>query len=606
MVDQQDTESDAGEAGRALPLPPRADPRAAQDHAYGAAEPARRLRARGARRPRRDPRGAGEAARRALDPGDRARRGAQSRAGDRWSAGRVARRALAWPRALGGGARARVDAGPGAGRRRRRGRHHDRQRGDRRHAGRRALGARRGRDPSGRYVVFESTADNLSAADDDSVVNIYVRDRETGRRRSWSAAPPAPPVRAPTPTPPNPAISPGGALRGVRVARHNLSDADDDPSPTSSCATSADTTTLVSRAPDGSPADGDSGDPALSAKRRGRGLRVAGDQPQRHRRRCVHGHLHVRLRRRHHDAGQPVPAPAPVADGHSFDPSISKDGPRIAFAPTPTTCTRDRPTTSHQHLPVAASRASGSADAREPHLDDRVRSTEPAERQFHRAGDLGARRPRRLQLERRRTSPTRASALRDPDVFVRSISANKTTLVSRADGRRGARHSPTRRSPSISEDGRLVAFASSADNLSDRQTAPGTDVFVRDAAWDNDVLVSRASGADGATGQRRLDARRRCRATAASWSRSCLPCDELDRGPRGRRPVSPTGLRARAGCGALRPVVRACRPTPADITAAAAGHGGPTAATVPTGHAADGHGAGTAAHGHGAGGRTSC
>ena len=41
---------------------------------------------------------------------------------------------------------------------------------------------------NGRYVVFESTADNLSDADDDSVVNLYLRDRETGETKLVSRA----------------------------------------------------------------------------------------------------------------------------------------------------------------------------------------------------------------------------------------------------------------------------------------------------------------------------------------------------------------------------------------------------------------------------------
>ena len=64
--------------------------------------------------------------------------------------------------------------------------------------------------PNGRYVVFESTADNLSDADDDSVVNLYVRDLETGETKLISRASGAAGAGADADST-NAAISPGGA-----------------------------------------------------------------------------------------------------------------------------------------------------------------------------------------------------------------------------------------------------------------------------------------------------------------------------------------------------------------------------------------------------------
>ncbi len=80
------------------------------------------------------------------------------------------------------------------------------------------------------------------------------------------------------------------------------------------------------------------------------------------------------------------------------------------------------------------------------------------------------------------------------DVFVRDLKTNLTMLVSRAQGKRGAAGSGDSSNPSISADGRYVAFESYASNLgpSDDSTIP--DVFVRDMRSGRVFLASRASG----------------------------------------------------------------------------------------------------------------
>jgi Tol biopolymer transport system component len=87
------------------------------------------------------------------------------------------------------------------------------------------------------------------------------------------------------------------------------------------------------------------------------------------------------------------------------------------------------------------------------------------------------------------------------DVFVRDLLAGTTTLVSRASGAAGPVGDGESTDPSISADGRHVAFVSSANNLTadDVKTAQ-TDVFVRDLDTNVTELVSRASGATGAAG----------------------------------------------------------------------------------------------------------
>jgi len=91
----------------------------------------------------------------------------------------------------------------------------------------------------------------------------------------------------------------------------------------------------------------------------------------------------------------------------------------------------------------------------------------------------------------------------DLDVYVRDLAAQTTTLVSRASGVAGVKGDSSSLEPSISADGRFVAFQSFANNLApgDSETAvdfPSLDVYVRDLVTNETTLASRASGAAGA------------------------------------------------------------------------------------------------------------
>jgi Tol biopolymer transport system component len=74
------------------------------------------------------------------------------------------------------------------------------------------------------------------------------------------------------------------------------------------------------------------------------------------------------------------------------------------------------------------------------------------------------------------------------DVFVRDIAAGTTTRVSR--GVNGAEVNGHSQSPSLSPEGRFVAFYSLADNVVVGDTNGATDVFVYDRANDQTVRVS--------------------------------------------------------------------------------------------------------------------
>ena len=82
------------------------------------------------------------------------------------------------------------------------------------------------------------------------------------------------------------------------------------------------------------------------------------------------------------------------------------------------------------------------------------------------------------------------------DVFRREVQASKTELVSRATGVDGAPAFANSSHPSISGDGRFIAFESAAGNLSDEDNA-GADIFIRNMETSTTTLTSRKSGAAG-------------------------------------------------------------------------------------------------------------
>ena len=83
---------------------------------------------------------------------------------------------------------------------------------------------------------------------------------------------------------------------------------------------------------------------------------------------------------------------------------------------------------------------------------------------------------------------------RDSRVFVRDLAAGTTRLVSRASGSAGAPADGASEHPAISGDGRRVAFASDAWNLSPAKCNSARGVFVRDLRRSTTTLVSRGDG----------------------------------------------------------------------------------------------------------------
>ena len=86
-----------------------------------------------------------------------------------------------------------------------------------------------------------------------------------------------------------------------------------------------------------------------------------------------------------------------------------------------------------------------------------------------------------------------------PDIYVRDLLTDTTTLVSRASGANGAKGDDRSEGPSISGDGRFVAFETQASNLHPDDADRTRDIHLRDLQTNTTTLVSRPSvtGFDG-------------------------------------------------------------------------------------------------------------
>jgi Tol biopolymer transport system component len=91
-------------------------------------------------------------------------------------------------------------------------------------------------------------------------------------------------------------------------------------------------------------------------------------------------------------------------------------------------------------------------------------------------------------------------------VFVRDLLSGRTILVSRASGADGALADATASDATISGDGRFVAFTSAAGNLTPDGTPGVVQAYVRDLVAQTTTLVSRANGPTGSPATSRVAA----------------------------------------------------------------------------------------------------
>jgi len=83
------------------------------------------------------------------------------------------------------------------------------------------------------------------------------------------------------------------------------------------------------------------------------------------------------------------------------------------------------------------------------------------------------------------------------DIFVRDLAAKETILVSRASGKNGDPGGGLSQEPAISSDGRYVAFDSFSDNLTINDAESTHDIFVRDLKTNKTTLASLRTGPPG-------------------------------------------------------------------------------------------------------------
>jgi len=285
----------------------------------------------------------------------------------------------------------------------------------------------------GRYVAFRSEATNITADDPDSIRDIYVRDLQTGVVTLVSRASGGAGTKGNRDSY-NPRISANGRYVVFRSNATNLVPEDTDTLEDIFVRDlQTNETILVSRGPSAAGLKGNAG---------------------------------------------------------SFNASISADGRRIAFRSEATNLSPDdtdavpdiyvRDLNSNDTILV--SRASGPTGAKGTGFSE-----------FPIISGDG----RRVAF--RSESPNLIADDTDTieDIYVRDLQTSETFLVSRAAGA-GAKGNARSTFVSISNDGNLVAFDSQSSNLHPEDTLPDADVFLRDMVTGEVELISRAPGEFGA------------------------------------------------------------------------------------------------------------
>jgi Tol biopolymer transport system component len=364
----------------------------------------------------------------------------------------------------------------------------------------RADGAGRGGDansltPSisadGRYVAFASRARNLDPAARSGGLQVYVRDLVAGRTTLVSRAggvegPVADGHSA------EPSISADGRYVAFRSNAENLSPEDVAYNDVFVRDLFTATTELASRGagPASAAADGESGAPSISADGRHVAFESQADNLSDA---DVDGKTYD-VFVRDLDAGltelvSRADGPAGTGgDDLSFDPSISADGRYVAFESRARLSPDDVDDPSFPDDVFVRDRAAGATI-----LVSRAGGVEGAPSEVESAEPAISADGRHVAF---RSNAKLAGSQRgfDPDVFVRDLDAATTELVTVGEERLTGRPF---RYPSISADGRFVAFQSAGNGITDVDVRNRTDVFVRDMQRRVTVLASRASGASG-------------------------------------------------------------------------------------------------------------
>ena len=320
----------------------------------------------------------------------------------------------------------------------------------------------------GRLVAFESAEGNLNFAKRYGQMQVFVRDTVAGRTRAVGHSASSGSVSR---SEYNPVLAAGGTHVAFQAVRGGGDSA------VWVCDLKTGRRQLASRAGRNGPgADGAVYEPAISAD----GMKVAfttaapnlgagdlGDRTQVFVRDTARGTTTL--------VSRADGATGDVADGYSSEPSISHDGRFVAFASAARNLGGTRPAGGQTRIYVR---------------DLRARRTIPVSD----ARDDFALNPS-ISGDGRRVAFTAIDGERSR-VLVRDVQAGRTgrrglsRLVSRAGGRAGAPADAASSDPSISADGRRVAFSSLATNLSAGKPDDRRGVFVRDLARATTQLVS--------------------------------------------------------------------------------------------------------------------
>lgn len=365
---------------------------------------------------------------------------------------------------------------------------------------------------NGRWVAFVSDATNLTPGAPAGVKSIYLVDTATGQIQLVSRAPGAAGNPA-TADSTSPAISPGGRYVAFQSTADNLSDADNDSfSNIYVRDTWMHTTTLISRAPGvtGAGANGNSRNPSISFDAKTVAFESDADNLT-----ADANPSYTNVFARNNESQDTIlisranptfanpdgdPADGGVRNGGSTNPSVSHDGLRIAFQSDATNLsTNDDDTVTDVFVRDLKTRsvfivscASGVGFDQCTPLEGGPANGDSTEPSLSWDGGFVVFQSDAGNLVTEEDHP-------GTDVFWRALSANTTKLVSRAYGPDGAPANGASIAPTISGNGQgqFVAFMSVATNLSE-DTSTYLKVFVRDALNGTIAQASRATGNTGA------------------------------------------------------------------------------------------------------------
>jgi Tol biopolymer transport system component len=320
---------------------------------------------------------------------------------------------------------------------------------------------------NGRYVAFVSDADNLNDADNDAVRNVYLRDTQTGTTTLVSRATGADGAGGDGDSS-WPSVSPAGHFVAFQSTADNLSP-DDDNSVTNVFVrdVQSGTTTLVSRTDGGLGGDGDSSRPSISAGGnfvafQSEANNLSADDND--------AFTNVFVRDMDAGTVAFISrGSAPLntaADGNSFDPTIDGNGQRVAFASDADNLNaKDDNAFVNLFVRDVRTKFTSLVSRR----TDSFLDTFPADGSS--ASPVLSRDGRYVVFTSEADNLSEEDDNSLVNVFRRDIQGSVTTLVSRATGAAGAPADAGSYAPAVSGDGHLVAFTSAATDLSAEDVA---------------------------------------------------------------------------------------------------------------------------------------